>query len=327
MRAGRQRSGSVVDTTNIPVPSGPSLGMVLMPSSMETAEAEPRARARSILGSAFRHAFARGAIRRTAPAAAFVAAAVGATAAASDGTPAGGDAANGGAYASVEASISPDGAAAATHPALPVPLARSDASGALVARTGRPIPSTRDCRWPDERTLAAILPVVTDRGSHASGVVFAAGRVLTAAHAIADGGRFFVRVDDRYRAADLLLLDVASDVAVLGVDTHGIVPLSIADRDPIARQPVWAVGFPREAGRTTSSGVFQRNREGALHASAPIDSGQSGGGLLACERGEFRVLGMLRGFGAYREGDVYVKLDNHSVSVAGATIHRVLAGR
>ena len=237
-----------------------------------------------------------------------------------------GAAGSGGDYASVEASISPRGTASISR-TVPVPLARNGAPGAPLPRAGRPLSSTGDCRWPDERTLAAVVPVATDRGSHASGVVFATDRVLTAAHAVAGGERFFVRVGHGYRTAELLLLDIDADIAVLRVDTLGIAPLPIADHDPIERQPVWAVGFPREAGRTTTNGVFQRNREGALHASAPIDSGQSGGGLLACEHGEFRVLGMLRGFGAYRDGDGYVKLDNHSVSVAGRTIHRVLAGR
>jgi hypothetical protein len=61
-----------------------------------------------------------------------------------------------------------------------------------------------------------------------------------------------------------------------------------------------------------------------LHASATIDSGQSGGGLLACTDGAWELLGMLRGFGAYLYGDHYVKIQNHSVSVAAATIQRFL---
>ena len=230
-------------------------------------------------------------------------------------------------FASVEASVSPDGVSRTTYRTVPIPLARSDASGALVSRTGQAALAEGDCRWPDERALAAILPVATDRGSHASGVVFATDRVLTAAHALADGTGYFVRIGSGYRKADLLLLDKVDDIAVLRVDTRGIEPLPIVEQEPAELEMVWAVGYPREAGRTTSSGVFQRSREGALHSSAPIDPGQSGGGLLACERGAFRMLGMLRGFGAYRDGDAYVKLANHSVSVAGATIHRVLAGR
>ncbi len=180
------------------------------------------------------------------------------------------------------------------------------------------------CAWPDNKALAAILPVATDHGSHASGVVFAPNRVLTAAHAVSGAGQFFVRVDDGFRVASLLMIDSASDLAVLSVDTQGIEPMQLARSLPTAKQAVWAVGFPRAQGKTTSSGVFQRNREGALHTSAPIDSGQSGGGLLTCQKGSYQLLGMLRGYGAYLSGDRYVKLQNHSVSVAAATIQRFL---
>jgi len=227
-------------------------------------------------------------------------------------------------YASIDASISPDGASRATLAAAPLPLARGSRSGSLLVRTGTAAPGSRGCRWPDEGALSAVLPIMTDHGSHASGVVFATDRVLTAAHALSDSSRVFVRIAEGFRSAKLLLRDESTDVAVLQVDTRGIAPLPIVRGEPTERQAVWAVGYPRAAGRTTTSGVFQRTRAGALHSSAPIDSGQSGGALLTCERGLFSVLGMLRGYGAYRSGGGYVKLDNHSVSVAGATIHRLL---
>jgi len=40
--------------------------------------------------------------------------------------------------------------------------------------------------------------------------------------------------------------------------------------------------------------------------------------------GDWKMLGMLRGFGAYMDGDNYIKIQNHSVSVAAATIHQFL---
>jgi len=181
-----------------------------------------------------------------------------------------------------------------------------------------------ECVWPDDKTLEAILPVATDHGSHASGVVFAPNRVLTAAHAIDGAGQFFVRVQDGFRRATLLLIDRQNDLAVLSVDTHDITPVPLSLGQPSQSQTVWAVGFPKAQGMTTSAGVFQRNRSGALHTSAPIDSGQSGGGLLTCNQGSYQLLGMLRGYGAYLSGDRYVKLQNHSVSVAAATIQRFI---
>ena len=187
-----------------------------------------------------------------------------------------------------------------------------------------PAVASPSCRWPSRSTLAAILPVAADNGSHASGVVFAPGRVLTAAHAVQGAGRFFVRVGEDFRVAQLLLVDHGNDLAVLAVETPGIEPIALASADPTERQPVWAAGYPRAQAMATSVGVFQKHRDGALHTSAPIDSGQSGGGLLACSQGTYRLAGLLRGYGAYLSGSRYVKLENHSVSVAASTIQRFL---
>ncbi len=199
--------------------------------------------------------------------------------------------------------------------------------GALLVCTGlwsTQLAAAQDCGWPDDKTLEAILPVATDHGSHASGVVFARNRVLTAAHAVEGAQQFFVRVENGFRIASLIMMDRDNDLAVLAVDTRDIEPVPLSYNQPSQSQVVWAVGFPKAQGITTSSGVFQRDRAGALHTSAPIDSGQSGGGLLTCEQGSYQLLGMLRGYGAYLSGDRYVKLQNHSVSVAAATIQRFI---
>ncbi len=180
------------------------------------------------------------------------------------------------------------------------------------------------CATPDAKTLQAILPIATDHGSQATGVVYDENRVLTAAHAVSGGGQFFVKVGDTYRVADLVVVDEARDLAVLAVNTQSIRPIHIAGFDPVEFQAVWAVGYPRAQAMMTSVGVLQDQHEGALHSSASIDSGQSGGGLLSCTNGAWEMLGMLRGFGAYLNGDHYVKIKNHSVSVAASTIHQFL---
>jgi len=185
--------------------------------------------------------------------------------------------------------------------------------------------SLSTCAQPDAQTLNAILPIATDHGSQATGVVFDVNRVLTAAHAVAGGRQFYVRVGQAYRTADLVLLDEENDLAVLSVNTQSITPLHLAGLDPVEYQPVWAVGYPRAQAMMTSVGFLQDYHEGALHSSASIDSGQSGGGLLVCTNGAWEMLGMLRGFGAYLDGDQYIKIKNHSVSVAAATIHRFLS--
>lgn len=180
------------------------------------------------------------------------------------------------------------------------------------------------CAQPNDSTLQAILPVATDHGSHASGVVYATNRILTAAHVVQGGAQFFVRINGAFRIAELLMVDHINDLAVLAVDTQSIEPLHISGFDPAESQPVWAVGYPRAQAMMTSTGVVQSSRNGTLYASASIDLGQSGGGLLICRDGAWEMLGMLRGYGAYLQGDHYVKLTNHSVSVAAATITEFL---
>jgi len=178
------------------------------------------------------------------------------------------------------------------------------------------------CNWPDSGSLSAVLPVAAEDGSYASGVVVGRNRVLTAAHAIAPDTQVYVGINNQFEIAKIQFIDKHHDLAILVVDTGAIRPLRIAKQDPQLRQQVWAVGFPRAQAKTTSAGVFQKKAEGALHTSAPIDSGQSGGGLLSCDNGSYQLAGMLRGYGAYFKGGQYVKLDNHSVSVAAATIQR-----
>ena len=179
-----------------------------------------------------------------------------------------------------------------------------------------------ECEWPDNQTMASVLPVATDDGSYASGVVIARNRVLTAAHAVENSDQAFVRVDYDFRRATVLSVDLEKDLAVMGVDTGSIDPIRLSRREPYANEQVWAIGFPHATSKTTSIGNFQDKLDGVLHTSAPIDAGESGGGLIACERGDFVLAGMLRGYGAYLDGDEYIRIENHSVSVAASDIHR-----
>jgi len=183
------------------------------------------------------------------------------------------------------------------------------------------------CDGPDGRSLGAVVPVATDTGQHASGVIVATGRVLTAAHAIQGAQQVLVRHAADFRPARVLMLDPLLDLAVLAVDTGSIEPLRLVGRDPDEAEPVWAVGFPRARALALSAGVFQQNRDGALHTSAGIDAGQSGGGLLACRQGQYRLAGMLRGYGAYLREGRYEKMANHSVSVAASTIQQFLSAQ
>lgn len=196
--------------------------------------------------------------------------------------------------------------------------------GLLIGGLGTVVPAsaTTGCGWPGPESLAAVIPVAATDGSYASGVVVSRDRVLTAAHAIAPDTDVFVGINAGFRLAKVLYRDTVNDLAILSVNTDNITPLQISPDEPHILQQVWAVGFPRAQAKTTSVGVLQKKIRGALHSSAPIDSGQSGGGLLLCQNGSYALAGMLRGYGAYLEGGEYKKLANHSVSVAAATIQR-----
>jgi len=178
------------------------------------------------------------------------------------------------------------------------------------------------CGWPERDALETVVRVTSDDGSHASGVVIEQDTVLTAAHAVDEHFQSYIIVGEEVRNADIVLIDRSRDLAILEVETGTIRPIRLGAQDLSVSAKVWAVGFPRAESKTTSSGSFKVKAEtdGALHTTAPIDSGQSGGGLISCEAGRHVLAGMLRGFAAYVSGDSYVKIKNHSVSVASAEI-------
>ena len=183
------------------------------------------------------------------------------------------------------------------------------------------------CGWPERDALETIVRVTSDDGSHASGVVIERNMVLTAAHAVNEHYQSYIIVGEEVRSADIVLIDRSRDLAILEVETGAIQPIQLGANDLSTSAKVWAVGFPRAESKTTSSGSFKVKAatDGALHTTAPIDSGQSGGGLITCEAGQHVLAGMLRGFAAYVSGDSYVKIKNHSVSVATAEIRNFIS--
>ncbi len=189
-----------------------------------------------------------------------------------------------------------------------------------------PVAYADSCGWPAQDALNSVVRVTSDDGSHASGVVIGDNRVLTAAHAIDEKYQSYIRIGEQLYPAHVALVDRSKDLAILEVDSLNIHPISLGDSDLSGSAKVWAIGFPRAESKTTSTGSFKVKAEvdGALHTTAPIDSGQSGGGLISCEQGKHVLAGMLRGFAAYVNGDEYIKISNHSVSVASTDIRNFI---
>ncbi len=169
------------------------------------------------------------------------------------------------------------------------------------------------CDTPDEQILASVVRVATSDGGDASGVVVSSNLVLTAAHVVIGADYTLVRVSDEYRHAMLLGIDDTSDLALLAVDTGTLQPLRLTHLDLSNYEEVWAIGFPLALEQVTTHGHVTDESQGRIFASAPINAGASGGGLMRCRDGVFELAGLIRGYGAYRIGDQLVRLEDLSI--------------
>ena len=184
-----------------------------------------------------------------------------------------------------------------------------------------PLSAAYQCETLDETVLDAIVRVGGDN-TEATGVVIDKNVVLTAAHVV-NGIESSIRVGYHgYRTpATLIALFPEYDLALLTTDTGNLKPLAISDQALYPQEPVWTIGYPRAGNLTTATGIFKSNLEpGEIHVTAYVDSGQSGGGLLSCEYGQFVLSGMIKGFGAIDHGDHYVRLADYSVAVPASDI-------
>jgi S1-C subfamily serine protease len=176
------------------------------------------------------------------------------------------------------------------------------------------------CNWPSNTILDSIVPIESGNSSHASGVVVSNNLVITAAHVLEDYDGTEVVINDVLYPASVLLVDREFDIALLSVWTENLYPIPLSKFELYESQEVWAAGYPRAQNLHTSSGNFVSKKAEAIHTSAGIDSGESGGGLLTCENGEFVLAGMLRGYGAYRTDRGLVRIEDYSISVAASDI-------
>lgn len=177
-----------------------------------------------------------------------------------------------------------------------------------------------ECGWPSDQVLDSIVPIESGDDSFASGVVVSNNLVITAAHVLEDYENTEVEINNISYPASVLLVDQEADIALLSVWTENLSPIPLSKFEMYESQEVWAAGYPRAKNLHTSTGNFVKQKAEAIHTSAGIDSGESGGGLLACEEGQFVLAGMLRGYGAYRTAEGLVRLEHYSISVAANDI-------
>jgi serine protease Do len=130
-----------------------------------------------------------------------------------------------------------------------------------------------------------------------SGVVTAAGRVLTTAHGLRGEEATVSFPDGRRESARFAGADRDGDLAVLEVDTGDIEPLAWAQGDPPAiGTPVLALANPGGRGLRVTHGFISsaprafrgprgRRIPGTLEHTAPLPRGSSGGPLVDAEGG------------------------------------------
>ena len=141
--------------------------------------------------------------------------------------------------------------------------------------------------------------VAIGRDARGSGIVIAAGQVLTNAHNLRDHTTTVRFGDGRVSPATVAGADVDGDLVVLTVDTAGAHPIEWADAAPDQGDLVFTVARDLSSERVTLGFVSAVNRsfrgprgrriDGSVEHTAPLARGSSGGPLVD---GEGRLLGL-----------------------------------
>jgi hypothetical protein len=196
----------------------------------------------------------------------------------------------------------------------------------LMLLTSPLLANVDSCQLPPAQTLDAIVRVIGD-GVAATGVVIEDGYILTAAHVVDDSpDNLYIGFHGQEFTAQLVAIYPERDLALLVAETGYLTPVQMHFDNMIIDEAVWAVGFPRAGNQLIASGKFGSHlEEGDLHTTAYVDAGESGGGLLICQSGIFKLAGILKGYGAIDRGDHFERLDDYSVAVSVNTIQDFLA--
>jgi serine protease Do len=116
------------------------------------------------------------------------------------------------------------------------------------------------------------------------------GYILTNAHVVSNSRRIRIALYDRHEYdADLVGLDIDSDLAVVKIDAPNLIPAEWGDSEAAdVGSIVWAIGSPYGLDQTVTSGIISgknrrdedhQNRE-LLQTDAAVNPGNSGGPLV-----------------------------------------------
>lgn len=169
-----------------------------------------------------------------------------------------------------------------------------------------------------------VLVVSSEDGTTGSGVVVAPNRVLTAAHAVRSGGRLQAKVNGQLVAAHPVSFDIQNDLALLALNTAKLPVLDLMARDLNPGENIWVAGHPRGGTRQFAFGQVVGPWNDVLRVTAPVEQGQSGGALLACENGQVLLGGTLSGYGAVERNGQTQRLPDFSLAVPVARLRAFL---
>lgn len=124
-----------------------------------------------------------------------------------------------------------------------------------------------------------------------SGVIMSeAGYIITNAHVLQDASGCQVQLHDRSRYdAELIGIDLVSDLAVLKIEAENLVPATWGDSEQAnVGSIVWAIGSPYRYDQTVTSGILsgkdrpgdKTRKQNLLQTDAAVNPGNSGGPLV-----------------------------------------------
>ena len=124
-----------------------------------------------------------------------------------------------------------------------------------------------------------------------SGVIMSSqGYIITNAHVLEDASSCQVQLHDRSRyQAELVGIDLFSDLAVLKINANDLVPAKWGDSDEASvGSIVWAIGSPYRYEQTVTSGILsgkdrpgdKTRKQNLLQTDAAVNPGNSGGPLV-----------------------------------------------
>jgi serine protease Do len=131
----------------------------------------------------------------------------------------------------------------------------------------------------------------TNQRGYGSGVIMShEGYIISNAHVLEGASNCIVQLHDRRQYnAELVGVDLVSDLAVLKINARNLVPAMWGDSEAIAvGSIVWAIGSPYRYEQTVTSGIIsgkdrpgdKMRKQNLLQTDAAVNPGNSGGPLV-----------------------------------------------